>query len=167
MQKGTRNGLNNMKENYLDYKTLYLDAIPLTQPLEGNAGIDLPAYGDHSLVPNEIRTIGTGIAVSIPPGYCGLILGRSGNAFRRDFYVRHIGLIDSNYRGEIFVRVENKHFTDAQIPHGTLFAQLLIIPVPTRVLNQVDNLDVTERGEKGLGSSGVLANIFLTNNGSI
>lgn len=146
---------------------MYLDAAPLPQPLEGNAGIDLPAYGEKVVVPNEITTIGTGVAVAIPDGYCGLVLGRSGNGFKRDFTVFHIGLIDSSYRGEIFVRVINKGFRDLEIKHGDLFAQLLIIPAPRIVLQQSTDLSFTVRGEKGLGSSGILRTLFDDNAGSL
>lgn len=142
------------------YKRLFLDAAELGYPASGDAGFDLPIYGSVVLMPGHIGNVSTGIAVEIPVGFAGLVLGRSGNAFRSNLHASHIGLIDSSYRGEVKVQLQNNSTKILHIEHGQRIAQLIIIPVHTDVLQEVDSLSETERGGAGLGSTGLAADLM-------
>jgi dUTP pyrophosphatase len=138
---------------------------------EGDAGLDLHAAERATIAPGERASVGTGIAVEIPPGHAGLVLPRSGLAARHGIaLVNSPGLIDSGYRGEVRVLLLN---TDRARPFevhpGDRIAQLLVTPFAGAV--PVEAVDSTElaagasaappvsgggpvRGEGGFGSSG-------------
>jgi len=98
----------------------------------------------------------TGIAVSIPEGFAGLVLPRSGHASRHGVgVVNGPGLIDSGYRGEISVLLINHGDAVVSFARGDRIAQLTIVPVPSVEWTEVESLDVTERGDGGFGSTGV------------
>lgn len=123
----------------------------------GDAGVDLYATEDRTIGPLKRELIGTGIAVAIPEGYAGFVQPRSGLALRHGLsFVNTPGLIDSRYRGEIKVIAVN---LDSAVPievsRGDKIAQLVIQPVEHVTLVETDTLDITERGERGFGSSGV------------
>jgi dUTP pyrophosphatase len=122
----------------------------------GDAGLDLPSRVDLTIGPGERAFVPTGIAASIPPGYAGFVLPRSGLAARHGIaLVNSPGLIDSGYRGEIGVILLN---TDKQSPfhvrRGERIAQLVIQRVEEVVASRVDELDGTTRGAGGFGSTG-------------
>ncbi len=122
----------------------------------GDAGLDLYAREDVVLEPGARRIIGTGIAIAIEPGYAGFVQPRSGLAAKQGFSIVNTpGLIDSGYRGEIGVIGLN---TDAEnaihIQRGDRIAQLVIQEVPIVQIEEVDELDDTERAGGGFGSSG-------------
>jgi len=121
----------------------------------GDAAIDLHSRVDVTLQPGERTAVPTGIAVSIPPGHGGLVLPRSGHARRHGVgVVNGPGLIDSGYRGEISVLLIN-HGSDAvSFDRGERIAQLAIVPIPAVEWVEVDQLDETERGSGGFGSTG-------------
>lgn len=97
----------------------------------------------------------TGLAVAIPDGFAGLVLPRSGHAARHGVGVVNApGLVDSGYRGELKVILINHGSEPVRFARGERIAQLMITPVPSVVLTEVDSLDETERGAGGLGSSG-------------
>ena len=123
----------------------------------GDAGLDLYAATEVTLQPHQRELVPTGIAVAIPEGYAGFVQPRSGLAIRHGLsLVNTPGLIDSHYRGEIKVIAVN---LDASAPitisRGDKIAQLVVQPVATVELAEVDVLDATERGESGFGSTGV------------
>lgn len=121
----------------------------------GDAAVDLRARVEVDLGPGERAGVPTGIAVAIPAGYAGLVLPRSGHA--RRFGVGVIngpGLIDSGYRGEVTVLLINHGAEPVRFARGDRIAQLAIIPVPEVKWVEVDELDNTERGTGGFGSSG-------------
>ena len=108
------------------------------------------------LAPGERASVGTGIAVEIPPGQAGLVLPRSGLAARHGISVVNApGLIDSGYRGELRVLLLN---TDREQPFeiaaGARIAQLVLVSVALPVAVEVEALDDSERGAGGFGSSG-------------
>lgn len=123
----------------------------------GDAGLDLRSVEQVTLRPFERALIPTGIALAIPEGYAGFVLPRSGLAAKHGFtLVNAPGLIDSNYRGEIKVIGMNLDPNDDfVISAGDRIAQLVIMRVCDCGLCAAEELDVTERGADGFGSSGV------------
>lgn len=126
-----------------------------TQAHIGDAAVDLHSRIDVTLAPGERKAVPTGIAVSIPNGYAGLLLPRSGHARRHGIgKVNSPGLIDSGYRGEINALLINHGTEEVKFGRGDRIAQLTIIPVPEVHWVEVDDLDDTDRGSGGFGSSG-------------
>jgi len=123
---------------------------------EGDAGLDLHAAHPLTLGPGERASVGTGIAVAIPPGHAGLVLPRSGLALRHGIaLVNAPGLIDEGYRGELRVLLLNTDRERAfEIEPGDRIAQLLIVAVATPAVVEVAQLEPSERSERGFGSSG-------------
>ena len=123
----------------------------------GDAGLDLRANEDVTLAPHERRLVSTGLAVAIPEGYAGFVQPRSGLALKVGLSMANTpGLVDSHYRGELKVCAVN--LDDVQpihIERGERIAQLVIQRVPVVTLVEVDELDETDRGAGGFGSSGV------------
>lgn len=123
----------------------------------GDAGLDLRSSEDVTLKPFERRLVSTGLAVAIPEGYAGYVQPRSGLALREGLSMANTpGLIDSHYRGELKVCAINLDSkTDIHIERGERIAQLVILQVPFVDLVERDELDSTDRGAGGFGSSGV------------
>lgn len=123
----------------------------------GDAGLDLRANEDVVLRPLERRLIPTGLAIAVPEGYAGFVQPRSGLAFKEGLSMANTpGLIDAHYRGELKVCVVNLDAThDITITRGERIAQLVIQKVPEVCLREVGELDETDRGTGGFGSSGV------------
>ncbi len=124
---------------------------------EGDAGLDLRASESVVLRPFERRLIGTGLAVAIPDGYAGFVQPRSGLALKLGLSMANTpGLVDAHYRGELKVCAINLDpNNDIHISRGDRIAQLVIQRVPVVDLVEVKELDVTDRGIGGFGSSGV------------
>lgn len=122
----------------------------------GDAAVDLQARSPVAIEPGERATVATGLAVSIPEGYAGLVLARSGHARRLGVgVVNGPGLIDSGYRGEISVLLINHGEVTVKFEAGDRIAQLAIVEIPAVEWVEVDDLDPSDRGEGGFGSSGV------------
>lgn len=125
----------------------------------GAAGADLcalPGGEAITVAPGETVFIHTGIAVAIPEGYVGLVCARSGMACKRGLApANKVGVIDADYRGEIMVALHNHGAVAQTVEPGDRIAQLLILPVVTAALCEVDDLDNTARGAGGFGSTGV------------
>ena len=133
-------------------------------------GAKLPAYGsaeaagadlyacleaDVSIAPGETAFIPTGFAMAVPRGCAGLIYARSGMACKRDLApANKVGVIDSDYRGEIIVALHNHGKNPQTIAHGERIAQMIITPVLTPAYEISENLDDTARGAGGFGSTG-------------
>ena len=132
------------------------DATLPTRAHEGDAGLDLYAAESARLEAGERASVGTGIAVEIPPGHAGLVLPRSGLAARHGIsLVNAPGLIDSGYRGELRVLLLNTDLNDAfEVNPGDRVAQLLITPFAAVAPLEALELTVSERGDGGFGSSG-------------
>ncbi len=127
-----------------------------TRAYEGDAGLDLYACERHILPPGHRAVVPTGVAVAIPPGHAGLVLPRSGLAARHGIgLVNAPGLIDTGYRGELMVVLVNTDLEETFVVEpGMRVAQLLVIALPDLQLLAVDELELTERGAAGFGSSG-------------
>lgn len=149
--------------NKINIKKCYEEAILPTRAHEDDAGYDLYAspYGDFDIgfsrpiFANSNETFHTGIAMEIPEGYVGLVFARSGMGIKRGLKPRNcVGVIDSNYRGEIMVCLHNDTSDWAEVEIGERIAQIVIVPYYQYELNLVDELSDTDRGENGFGSSG-------------
>ncbi|MBR3942869.1 MAG: dUTP diphosphatase [Clostridia bacterium] len=125
----------------------------------GSAGMDLRASLEESVVlkPGEIKFIPTGIAISLPSADFGaFIFARSGLACKFGIALANsVGVIDSDYRGEIKCALINLGQADFEINNGDRVAQMVFMPVTQVALQETDNLDETERGVGGFGSTGL------------
>lgn len=127
-----------------------------TRAHAGDAGLDLQAAEAASVGPGERRSVGTGIAVSIPEGHAGLVLPRSGLAANHGIaLVNSPGLIDSGYRGEVRVLLLNTDREQTfEVKRGDRIAQLLVVPLPELTVQEQDELEDSPRGAGGFGSTG-------------
>ncbi len=127
-----------------------------TRANEGDAGLDLYAAEPATLGPGERASVGTGIAIEVPPGHAGLVLPRSGLAARHGIaLVNSPGLIDAGYRGEVRVLLLNTdREASFEIAAGDRIAQLLLTPFLDADPAEVAELSAATRGENGFGSSG-------------
>ena len=122
-----------------------------------SAGADLCACidDDIALMPGERRLIPTGIAIAVPTGFGGFVFPRSGLSSKFGVSLANcVGVIDSDYRGEVKVPVINHSSEPYTIKVGERIAQLVIMPVDLCEYGFSDELDKTERGEGGFGSTG-------------
>ena len=138
-------------------KKLHPEAILPVNAYGDDAGWDLHILEDTWINRGEGKDVHTGIAVSIPPGCYGRIIGRS-SAFRKKELMVIEGIIDSGYTGElysyVFCPVVHKPSKGVMLKRGDSVAQLIITSVPKVEWQEVDKLPNTERGDKGFGSSG-------------
>ena len=119
------------------------------------AGYDLYAAEDATLYANETRVIGTGLAMAIPEGYFGAIFARSGLATKQGLRPANcVGVVDSDYRGEIKVALHNDSEQIRSIKIGDRIAQIVFIPYARVCFVEVNELDSTARGAGGFGSTG-------------
>ncbi len=124
----------------------------------GSAGLDLRACLDEALsvAPGETHLIPTGLAIHIAdPSLCATILPRSGLGHKHGIVLGNlVGLIDSDYQGQLMVSVWNRGQSTFTIEPGDRIAQLVFVPVVQAEFNIVDEFDSSERGEGGFGHSG-------------
>jgi dUTP pyrophosphatase len=123
----------------------------------GSAGMDLHAAVEEtvSIAPGEWRLIPTGLAIALPEGYEAQVRPRSGLAARFGIScVNTPGTVDADYRGEIKVNLINHGPEPFAVERGARIAQMVIAPVTQAALDEVDDLDATDRGEGGFGSTG-------------
>lgn len=135
----------------LDYSGPYA----LEKKTRGAAGFDLTASESVRILSGRSVIVPTQTRVAIPEGYFGLVTMRSGHGFNHKLMC-HIGIIDSDYRGEISVAVTNLSHLGYEIKEGERFAQLTILPSSFFSSFKVDKIENnTERGEGGFGHTGV------------
>ncbi len=146
------------------FQRLDPEAILPTKATSGAACYDLYAAEDVWLKHYRPHTVvGTGIGIQLPPGYVGMVCSRSGLAAKsRIFVLNAPGIIDEDYRGEIKVilgHIPDDHawpnMSPLHLPKGSRIAQLLVLPVPQLVVEEVTELSTTDRGVGGLGSTGI------------
>ena len=150
----------NDNDMVIKVKKLSPTAIVPTKSRKSDAGYDLYADENFTLRPEETILISTGIALAIPDGYAGLIWDRSGLGSKGIH--RHAGVVDSSYRGEVKVALSNSHSGEGSdyldntyfITKGDRIAQILFQKVPHFELVETEELDDTNRGSSGFGSSG-------------
>jgi dUTP pyrophosphatase len=117
------------------------------------AGIDLVSTESVFIPPRGNAHISTGIKVEIPSGFFGMVKSRSGLSFKYGLEVG-AGVIDSDYRGEVKVNLHNLSYTGYTVQPGDRIAQMIIMPYADLSPLCVEELDTTERGSNGFGSTG-------------
>lgn len=125
---------------------------------DGAAALDLRYCGEEPITVGvgEIRSIPTGLAFQTPNGVVAVVCARSGLAFKRGICLANgIGVIDSDYRGEVCVGLKNSGSEPFTVAPGDRIAQLMFMPVFTAELIESESLDETERGAGGFGSTGI------------
>ena len=146
-----------MKTENVKIKKVNDNAIIPTYGTEYAAGADLYACIEEniSFAPGETKLIKTGIAMEVPIGYAGLIYARSGLASKKGLApANKVGVVDSDYRGEIMVALHNHSNEEREIEPKERIAQFVITPYLKANFDEVDELDETVRGEGGFGSTG-------------
>jgi len=141
----------------MNIKKLNDNAIVPTYGSEFSAGADLYACegGEITIASGETRLIHTGLCMEIPEGLVGLIYARSGLASKRGLApANKVGVIDSDYRGEIMVALHNHSGKEQTIAAGERIAQIVFAPFFSAEFVTVDELSDTVRGDGGFGSTG-------------
>lgn len=136
----------------IQFKRLTPDATLPTRATPGSSGFDLYCTKRVDLPPGHRMLLPTGIAAALPPGTCGQLWPRSGMADRQGID-RLAGLIDEDYRGEIHVSLVNHGLDLVEFRPGDRIAQLVVVPYLGEAY-EVEELDDTQRGAGGFGSSG-------------
>lgn len=122
---------------------------------EFSAGMDLCVLEHTYIIANCSSMIHTGIHAEIPEGHFGLLCLRSSMGKKGFSLVNTVGIIDSDYRGEIIVHVKNNNNSNVTLNRGDRIAQLIIVPYVSPDIEVVDELSETVRGSGGFGSTGV------------
>ena len=138
-------------------KKLHPEAILPTYGTEEAAGADLYACLEEpvTIQPGQSAFIPTGLALEVPKGCAGLIYARSGMACKRGLApANKVGVIDSDYRGEIRVVLLNHSGQAQTVQPGERIAQMIITPVLTPAYTETEDLTDTDRGTGGFGSTG-------------
>ena len=121
----------------------------------GDGGADLRTMQDIEVRPGEVKLVPTGVRVEIPYGYAGFLMSRSGQGKLKVGLANAVGLIDHQYRGEIFAQITNDGMVEYRAKKFDRIAQLVIVPIVNATLRVVDRVSESDRGEAGFGSSGV------------
>lgn len=145
--------------NKLDIKIkkMHINAITPTYGTEFSAGADLYALLEAPLEikPGETVLIHTGLTMEITPGYGGFIFARSGLASKKGLApANKVGVVDSDYRGEVMVALHNHSQNSAVIENGERIAQMVFLPYVAANFIEAEELDETIRGTGGFGSTG-------------
>ena len=119
------------------------------------AGADIYSLETFTVAPGETVLAKTGLAAEIPEGYVGLMCARSGIALKKGLApANKVGIVDSDYRGELMVAIHNHSLTEQTIEAGERMAQLVIVPYLVAEYELAESLSDTERGTGGFGSTG-------------
>ena len=141
----------------VNIKKLNDNAVIPTYGSEYAAGADLYACIEDTVTiePGETKLIPTGLAMELPIGYAGLIYARSGLASKKGLApANKVGVVDSDYRGEVMVALHNHSNVSASIDPKERIAQLVITPSIAAIFNTIESLEDTARGEGGFVSTG-------------
>ena len=141
----------------IKYKILNELAKVPTRGSEYAAGYDLYAATDEpmNILAHTTQLVKTGLAFELPDGYFGAIFARSGLASKKGLRPANcVGVVDSDYRGEVMVALHNDTDSDVAIDANERIAQLVLIPYINMTFEEVEELDATTRGEGGFGSTG-------------
>lgn len=129
------------------------DAVRPDKAHDDDAGFDLVCIEDKGVEARSSVLVRTGVAIAMPPGWWGRIVGRSSAWHRRNFVVVE-GVIDAGFRGELFVGLWNPHDLPKMVVKGEKLAQLLFLPVPSVHWVERPELPTSKRGDNGFGSTG-------------
>ena len=136
-------------------KPLYENTIIPTKADKGSAGFDLYAQICVWIEPHKTEKVSVGFAMELPDGTFGAIYARSGLATKKGLRPANaVGIVDSSYRGEVFVALHNDTDEWQEINAGDRIAQLIVTEYPQVDFDIIDELSETERGEGGFGHSG-------------
>jgi dUTP pyrophosphatase len=138
-------------------KKLKENAVIPTHGSPQSAGFDLYACIDEAvtIAPHQTVKIDTGLAMELPDGYFGAIFSRSGISINRGLVLGNAtAVIDSDYRGSIVIGLHNDSPVEQEVLPNERIAQLVLIPYETMEFEEVDELNATERGSGGFGSTG-------------
>ena len=141
----------------IELKKLNENAVLPSRGSNEAAGYDLYALADQpiEIEPHKTVMVGTGLSLAIPDGYFGGVFARSGMASKRSLRPANcVGVIDSDYRGELMVPVHNDSEEKKIIDAKERIAQLIILPYLSVEFDEVEELNETARGESGFGSTG-------------
>lgn len=139
----------------IQIKRLRDTAVIPTRGSEKAAGYDLYATANYEIAPHSTVKIGTGISIALPDNSFGAIFARSGLATKKGLRPANcVGVCDSDYRGEYIVPLHNDTDEMMSIEAGERIAQLIVMPFIPVEFEEVDELDETERGAGGFGSTG-------------
>ena len=139
----------------MNIKLLSENATIPTYAHEGDAGMDLYSAVDATVPCGEVVKVPTDVAMAIPSGYVGLIYPRSGLATKQGLRLSNcVGVVDAGYRGNVIVALYNDSAAPQKIYKGDRIAQMVIQPFISCSLEEVEELDETERSTGGFGSSG-------------
>ena len=127
-------------------------AIMPTRAHEKDAGLDLYARETKTVPARGSEIFDTGVHMEIPEGYAGILLSKSGLNVHHGLTNR--GLIDSGYTGSIIVKLDNNSDNDYIVEQGQKISQIILVPILRPKMVLVENLESTERGENGFGSTG-------------
>ena len=135
---------------------LHPDAVIPTYGSQNAAGADLYTVDDEvTIAPGETHLMHTGISMEIPDGWCGLIYARSGLATKQGLApANKVGVIDSDYRGELMVSLYNQSSEPRTVQNGERIAQLVVMPFLATSFVEAESLEDTVRGAGGFGSTG-------------
>ena len=142
----------------VEIKKLSEKAVLPAYQTEGAAGMDVSACIDEDIAlnPMERKLISTGFAIAVPDGYAAYLYARSGLASKKGITLPNcVGVIDSDYRGEVKVALVNLSDEPFEIKNGDRIAQMVISPVIQVALIEKDELSETKRAGGGFGSTGV------------
>lgn len=123
-----------------------------TRAHEADAGYDLYSREDATIHPNTGGIFDTGVHIAIPFGYVGFLKSKSGLNVKHS--IQSEGVIDSGYTGSIVVKLFNHGSRAIEIKKGQKISQLVLLPIVTPRLIEVNSLEATERGNGGFGSTG-------------
>lgn len=139
----------------IQIKKLRDTAVIPTRGSEKAAGYDLYATANYDIAPHSTVKVGTGISIALPDNSFGAIFARSGLATKKGLRPANcVGVCDSDYRGEYIVPLHNDTDEMMSIEAGERIAQLIVMPFIPVEFEEVDELDETERGAGGFGSTG-------------
>lgn len=140
----------------LKFKLIHPDAILPEYAHPGDAGMDVRSVDDLTIKPGERALVHTGLVMMLPAGYEAQVRPRSGLALKKGVTVLNTpGTIDEGYRGEVGVILANFGSEDFVVSKGDKIAQIVVAPVTIAQIVETSDVDETERGEGGFGSTGV------------
>lgn len=139
----------------LKVKKLHPETVIPSYATEGAACFDISSTDIANIYPKHSAVVGTGLAFEIPQEHVLLIFSRSGHGFKNDVRLANcVGVIDSDYRGELKVKLTNDGEYGFYVSPGDRIAQGMLLPVKQVTFEEVEELSDTSRGDKGFGSTG-------------